>query len=95
MSPRAGVRQNSDDRVETGIESWDNATPLFYEDLVRVVNEGGTHRNNAARSLMGFECLHGMFKSVMDRDSVELPLPDGITPLEDLLTEFGVEPNVT
>lgn len=82
------------ERVETGQESWDRATPLYYEELVRVVKEGGEHRNNARRALMGFECLHGMFKSVMDRDSIKLPLPDGITPLEDLLAQFGVAPNV-
>ena len=91
MTPAAAGWQ----RVDTGQESWDRATPLFYEELVRVVNEGGTHRNDARRALMGFECLQGMFKSVMDRDSVKLPLPDGVTPLEDLLAEFGVEPNVT
>jgi len=80
--------------VATGRESWDNATPRFYEELARVVREGGTHRNNAKRSLAGFECLQAIFKSCMDRDSVTLPLPDGVTPLEDLLAAFGVEPQV-
>jgi len=91
MTPEAAGWQ----RVDTGMESWNNATPLFYEELVRAVNEGSEHRNNARRSLMGFECIHGMFKSVMDRDSVELPLPEAVTPLEDLLAEFGVEPKVS
>ncbi len=80
--------------VETGRESWNAATGRFIEELVRVLVDGGTHRNAAARSLQGFEVIQAIFKSVLDRDSVEPPLPAGATPLEDLLAEFGVDPEV-
>lgn len=82
------------DMIETGIESWNAATGRFIEDLVRVLNEGGTHRNNALRSLAGFEAIQAIYRSVLVRDSVELPLPEDATPLDDLLAEFGVEPEV-
>jgi len=78
--------------IETGREAWNAATGLFIEDLVRVLQEGGTHRNNAERSLAGFEAIQAIYQSVLERDSVELPLPDDATPLDDLLAEFGVEP---
>ncbi|MGI5819342.1 MAG: Gfo/Idh/MocA family protein [Armatimonadota bacterium] len=80
--------------IETGRSSWEDATARFIEDLVRVLNEGGTHRSDARRSLTGFEVIQAIYQSVLDRDSISLPLPDDVTPLDDLLAKFGVEPEV-
>ena len=81
-------------RIDTGVEAWNAATPRFFEELVHVLNEGGTHRNNAERSLAGFEAIQAIYQSVLDREAVYLPLPDGARPLEELLEVFGVEPEV-
>jgi predicted dehydrogenase len=71
---------------ETGVEGWNRATIRFIEDLVRVLREGGTHRNNAATSLHSFEVIQALALSVLRGEAVELPLPrDGGDPLGELL----------
>ena len=67
-------------------EGWNFATMRFTEDLVRVVRDGGEHRNGAETSLHSFEVIQALAKSAHDGGWVELPLPrDGTDYLGELL----------
>jgi predicted dehydrogenase len=72
--------------VELGVEGWRQATIRFTEDLVRVVKEGGEHRNHAATSHHTFEVIQALAESANKGGVVELPLPrEGRDPLGELL----------
>jgi predicted dehydrogenase len=74
--------------TEIGVEGWNNATIRFTEDLVRVVREGGEHRNGAQTSLHSFEVIQALAESARRGGIVELPLPrEGRDPLGELLSE--------
>jgi predicted dehydrogenase len=76
--------------LEIGNDGWNRATQAFIQDLARVVNEGGTHRNNAATSLHSFEVINALAESVRRGGKVELPLPrNGTDYLGRLLQERG------
>ena len=68
-----------------GSDGWDNATIRFYAELHDVLREGGTHRNDAVPSLKGFEIIHGIYQSALARDRTEIPLPEGVEPLEEIM----------
>ncbi len=72
---------------ETG---WSRATIRFVEDLVRVLREGGQHRNNATTSHHSFEVIQALALSALEGGVVELPLPRaGRNPLGELLAARG------
>jgi myo-inositol 2-dehydrogenase/D-chiro-inositol 1-dehydrogenase len=72
--------------LEIGVEGWNNATIRFTEDLVRVVREGGEHRNGAKTSHHTFEVIQALAESARRGGIVELPLPrEGRDPLGELL----------
>jgi hypothetical protein len=57
------------------------------EDLVRVVREGGEHRNGAKTSHHTFEVIQALAESARRGGIVELPLPrEGRDPLGELLS---------
>jgi predicted dehydrogenase len=76
---------NSWQTLAEGPQGWDNATIEFYREMVRSLEEGGEHRNNAEVSLRGFEIIHGIFQSAMSKDRVKLPLPAGVDPLAQIM----------
>jgi len=71
--------------TESSTEDWNRATPLFVEELVNVLRNGGEHRNNGRESLRGFEVITALYQSVLSRSAVQLPVPRDITPLEEIL----------
>lgn len=72
-----------------GTDGWDLATIRFYQELYETLSVGGTHRNNAAASLSGFEIIHAMYQSVLSRDRVSPPIASGAEPLEELMGRSG------
>jgi len=68
-----------------GAGGWENSTKRFYAELHDVLVNGGQHRNHADTSLLGFEIVHAMFQSVIARDRVSLPIPEGGEPLEEIM----------
>jgi predicted dehydrogenase len=66
----------------SSIDDWNAATPRFVEELVKVLREGGEHRNNARVSLQGFEVITALYQSVLSKSAVPLPVDRNITPLE-------------
>jgi predicted dehydrogenase len=72
--------------TEIGVEGWNNATIRFTEDLVRVVREGGKHRNGAETSHHTFEVIQALAESANRGGIVALPLPrEGRDPLGELI----------
>lgn len=67
-------------------KGWNRATIRFIEDLVRVLREGGTHRNNAETSLHSFEVIQALALSARRGGIVTLPLArNGEDPMAALL----------
>jgi predicted dehydrogenase len=71
-------------------KGWNLATIRFVDDLVRVLRDGGQHRNGAETSLHSFEVIQALALSALRGGIVELPLPrDRGEPLADLLEAHG------
>ncbi len=68
MSPAVAGWQT----LASGDSSWNRATVAFYEELRDVVNDGGTHRNNAEASLTGFEIIHAIYAAALARERIEI-----------------------
>lgn len=66
-------------------KDWNAATPLFVEQLVDVIRNGGEHLNNGRESLRGFEIIQAMYQSVLTKSAVELPMDRNLTPLEEIM----------
>lgn len=69
----------------SSIDDWNAATPRFVGELVRVLRDGGEHRNNAQESLRGFEIIQAIYQSVLSHAAVPLPMDRHLTPLEQIL----------
>lgn len=68
-----------------GPQGWANATHELYRELLQVLSHGGEHRNSARASLRGFEIIHGIYQAALTGERVELPLPAGANPLEQIM----------
>ena len=68
-----------------GSAGWDGATIRMYEELRDVLLHGGVHRNNAQVSLKGFEIVHGIYQSALNRDRAQVPIDAGAFPLEKIM----------
>jgi hypothetical protein len=70
-----------------GWDGWNVATLCYYEELSQVLSEGGEHRNNARVSLRGFEAIQAIYQSVLVKERVHPPIPDGADPLAEFMKE--------
>lgn len=70
-----------------GREGWNITTLRYYEELARVLAEGGEHRNNARVALKGFEVIHAIYQSVLTKERVNPPIPEDSDPLAELMKE--------
>jgi predicted dehydrogenase len=73
------------EELASGQQGWDNATIRYYQDLARVLSDGGEHRNNADASLRGFEIIHAIYQAAVSRELVKPPLPAEANPLAQLM----------
>jgi predicted dehydrogenase len=73
------------EELASGQQGWDKATIRFYQDLARVLREGGEHRNNADASLRGFEIIQAIYQAAVSRELVKPPLPAAADPLAELM----------
>jgi len=72
--------------LTSGPDGWNAATIRHYQEVVKVLREGGEHRNGAAPSLAGFEIIHGIYTSALVGDVVNVPVVGGNEePIESLL----------
>lgn len=72
--------------LTSGPEGWDASTIRHYDEVAKVLREGGEHRNGAEASLHGFEIIHGMYTSAVVGDQVKVPVVDqDEEPIETLL----------
>lgn len=70
-----------------GQEGWKIATLRYYEELARVLAEGGEHRNDAHVALKGFEIIQAIYQSVLTRERVHPPISEDADPLAKLMKE--------
>ena len=72
--------------LSSGPAGWDASTIRHYEEVAKVLREGGEHRNGAEPSLQGFEIIHGIYTSALVGDLVKVPVTGGDEePIETLL----------
>ncbi len=72
--------------LTSGPEGWNASTIRHYEEVAKVLREGGEHRNGAEPSLHGFEIIHGIYTSAVVGDQVQVPVVGGdAEPIQTLL----------
>ncbi len=63
---------------------WNNATINYYHEL-KVLREGGNHRNNGSIPLQGFESIHGIYQFAVTLNRVEIPISSGVDSLKEIM----------